>query len=444
MNQNEKWYYARNKETIGPMLLSDIRNLLKRGELKVGDLVYHEMLGNWTPAGKVAILQDAFTAAPPVGGPPLSINKVTPPSVQPRNGASTAKTTMPPSGHITIRSGKTESAPVQTLTPVTATPGATATTPIASDQESKSETEKGTPQTAGGGTLFDVSESISDPDEINVSSNMVQPEQILYEKQGLLDFIPQLLRNQFTAAFANRLGRFFTYTGIWFQLIGLILVLVYTVKVSVFNSISLFDAISLNGLSITLILATFYVNCRLMPSLHRLNRLGEGRLVSNALPDSFAMLCLIFGIYWVAGTFAAGLQSGEVLVTLESIVLAIIYFALFGYGAISAANSSSLGMTVDGTLSTAAEAAGAIQYVSKLVLRLALCGYGICMMSGTMLLLFSLITKSADIFEQLNAVVLPFKIMCCSFVPLIAYIIFLGFQFFLDFAQKVVQNSRRG
>ena len=108
-------------------------------------------------------------------------------------------------------------------------------------------------------------------------------------------------------------------------------------------------------------------------------------------------------------------------------------------------------MSVDGSMSPASEAAGAIQYLSKLFLRLSLGLYGFIMslfalkLIGTIIQSFT-VNEETAIFEGLgiaaNALGEVVTLTCVSFLPLITYLTFLGVQFFLDFAIKVVQNRR--
>lgn len=447
MNQNEKWYYARNKETIGPVTLADIRALLSRGEIKAGDLVYHEMLGQWTPAGKVALLQDAFTAAPPVSGPPLSINKT-----QPRSGGAAGavnKGVVPPTGHMTMRTGA-KNDPMQLQPPISApastTPSAAGiTNPSAGKQDSNKADDP------GDGTLFDVDGNASDPDDLAVSPDIVEGAQLLIEHAVFLDFIPNTLRGHFPNSIARALGRFFSVTGIWFNLLALLVVLVQVVTLAVSKSGSVTGALYLYGLVILLIFAGFYINRRLFSSLARLSNLGEGRIISNAVPDSLGVLFLALGIYAVVSTFATGIQQPEIALKIQAIILSFIYFGLFAFAAVTAANPGTMNMSIDASLSPASEAAGAIQYLSKLLLRLGLGFYGFSMAAATVIFLFQLLASfggSSNLFEfaiqnQISMLTTAWFMAVVSFVPLTVYIVFLSIQFFLDFAIKVVQNTRR-
>ena len=435
MNQNEKWYFARNKDTIGPVTLADMRAMMQRGEIKAGDLVYHELLGQWTPAGKVALLQDALTAAPPIAGPPLTIK-----TSQPRNDAPN-KNVAPPAGHMVMRTANAEPAPEAAAAPVDS----------ANRYEApKSDSGKAEPA-AGAGTLFDVSGSISDPDDEIDNASAMSGADTLIEKGAFLDFIPNMLRSGFPGKVSTAMGKFFASIGVLAQLISVVLIVVLAFAICKFNIALSLKALCVFGTPIIILLATSYVNKRLMPSLTRLNNLGEGRIVSTALPDSLCVVFLGLAIWGLVSNFFTGLNNENSSVLMGYAIYGFVLFAAFAFCSVTAANPGSLNMTVDGSLPPASEAAGAIQYLSKLFLRLSLGLYGFIMtlyalkLVGTIIQSFS-INEDTTVIEglgfaakTLDEVVTLTRV---SFLPLAAYLLFLGVQFFLDFAIKVVQNRR--
>ncbi|MBQ3349957.1 MAG: DUF4339 domain-containing protein [Thermoguttaceae bacterium] len=435
MNQNEKWYFARNKDTIGPVTLADMRAMMQRGEIKAGDLVYHELLGQWTPAGKVALLQDALTAAPPIAGPPLTIK-----TSQPRNNAPN-KNVAPPAGHMVMRTANAEPAPEAAAAPVDS----------ANRYEApKSDSGKAEPA-AGAGTLFDVSGSISDPDDEIDNASAMSGADTLIEKGAFLDFIPNMLRSGFPGKVSTAMGKFFASIGVLAQLISVVLIVVLAFAICKFNIALSLKALCVFGTPIIILLATSYVNKRLMPSLTRLNNLGEGRIVSTALPDSLCVVFLGLAIWGLVSNFFTGLNNENSSVLMGYAIYGFVLFAAFAFCSVTAANPGSLNMTVDGSLPPASEAAGAIQYLSKLFLRLSLGLYGFIMtlyalkLVGTIIQSFS-INEDTTVIEglgfaakTLDEVVTLTRV---SFLPLAAYLLFLGVQFFLDFAIKVVQNRR--
>lgn len=58
-----KWYYEKNGKQQGPVEESTLRGMLQRGELTSQELVWHEGMGDWTPAGRVAELVAQSTLA---------------------------------------------------------------------------------------------------------------------------------------------------------------------------------------------------------------------------------------------------------------------------------------------------------------------------------------------------------------------------------------------
>lgn len=434
MNQNEKWYFARNKDTIGPVTLADMRAMMQRGEIKAGDLVYHELLGQWTPAGKVALLQDALTAAPPIAGPPLTIK-----TSQARNNAPN-KNVAPPAGHMVMR---TANAQDSASTPADNIPSDRA-------EPVKSDSGKAEPA-AGAGTLFDVSGSISDPDDEIDNASAMSGADTLIEKGAFLDFIPNMLRSGFPGKVAAAMGKFFASIGVLMQLLSVVLIVVLAFAICKFNIAASLKLLCMFGTPIIILLANAYVNKRLMPSLTRLNNLGEGRIVSTALPDSLCVVFLGLAIWGLVSNFFTGLNNENTSVLIGYAIYGFVLFAAFAFCSVTAANPGSLNMSVDGSMSPASEAAGAIQYLSKLFLRLSLGLYGFIMslyalkLIGTIIQSFS-INEDTAVLEGLGfaakALIDVTALTCVSFLPLATYLLFLGVQFFLDFAIKVVQNRR--
>ena len=416
------------------MSLADIRAAMQRGEIKATDLVYHELLGQWTPAGKVALLQDAMTAAPPIAGPPLTIK-----TSQPRTNA-VNKNVAPPAGHMVMRNVNA---------PEAATPPESYNQPERTEPV-KTDSAKAEPA-VGAGTLFDVSGSISDPDEVIDNAGAMSGADTLIEKGAFLDFIPNMLRSGFPGKVAAAMGKFFASIGVLAQLISVVLIVVLAFAICKFNIAASLKLLCMFGTPIIILLANAYVNKRLMPSLTRLNNLGEGRIVSTALPDSLCVVFLGLAIWGLVSAFFTGLNSQNSSILIGYAIYGFVLFAAFAFCSVTAANPGSLNMTVDGSLSPASEAAGAIQYLSKLFLRLSLGLYGFIMtlyalkLIGTIIQSFT-INEETSVIEGLgfaaNALEEVVTLTCVSFLPLAAYLLFLGVQFFLDFAIKVVQNRR--
>lgn len=67
---SEGWYHARDGRQAGPLGELALRQLAASGELRAGDLVWTHGMPNWSPAGQVPALRDAFAQAP-ASPPPL-------------------------------------------------------------------------------------------------------------------------------------------------------------------------------------------------------------------------------------------------------------------------------------------------------------------------------------------------------------------------------------
>lgn len=306
-------------------------------------------------------------------------------------------------------------------------------------------------QAAGAGTLFDVSGSISDPDEEIDNASAMSGADTLIEKGAFLDFIPNMLRSGFPGKVATAMGKFFASIGVLMQLLSVVLIAVLAFAICKFNIAASLKLLCMFGTPIVILLANAYVNKRLMPSLTRLNNLGDGRIVSTALPDSLCVVFLGLAIWGLVSNFFTGLNNENTSVLIGYAIYGFVLFAAFAFCSVTAANPGSLNMSVDGSMSPASEAAGAIQYLSKLFLRLSLGLYGFIMslyalkLIGTIIQSFSINEDTAVLeglgfaAKTLDEVVTLTRV---SFLPLAAYLLFLGVQFFLDFAIKVVQNRR--
>ncbi|HEX4056348.1 MAG TPA: DUF4339 domain-containing protein [Tepidisphaeraceae bacterium] len=64
MANETRWFFARSGQQSGPVTISELKEMIGRGEVGPGDLVWHEGMGAWTPAGKT--LELAANPAAPV------------------------------------------------------------------------------------------------------------------------------------------------------------------------------------------------------------------------------------------------------------------------------------------------------------------------------------------------------------------------------------------
>ena len=48
-----EWYYARNNQQQGPIVLQALQDMARSGQLQPGDLVWRDGMPNWVPAGQV-------------------------------------------------------------------------------------------------------------------------------------------------------------------------------------------------------------------------------------------------------------------------------------------------------------------------------------------------------------------------------------------------------
>lgn len=66
-----EWYYAKNKQKVGPITAAQLKQLVANGEITRTDMVWKDGMAKWTPAGQVTGL---FTSAP-TGPPPLTFDE---------------------------------------------------------------------------------------------------------------------------------------------------------------------------------------------------------------------------------------------------------------------------------------------------------------------------------------------------------------------------------
>jgi hypothetical protein len=59
-----EWYYARDKQRVGPVALEQMRQLVGTGELRPEHVVWTEGMSQWAPAGSVEVLFPGSAAAP--------------------------------------------------------------------------------------------------------------------------------------------------------------------------------------------------------------------------------------------------------------------------------------------------------------------------------------------------------------------------------------------
>lgn len=77
------WYYAKDSQQNGPVSTDEIVRLLATGTIGAKDLVWHEGMTDWKPAGEVAELSSKPLAPLPAAVAPVSatVNPYQPPSV---------------------------------------------------------------------------------------------------------------------------------------------------------------------------------------------------------------------------------------------------------------------------------------------------------------------------------------------------------------------------
>lgn len=65
MANETKWFFARSGQQSRPVAISELKEMIARGQVGPGDLVWHEGMGAWTPAGEAPELaaNPAATAA---------------------------------------------------------------------------------------------------------------------------------------------------------------------------------------------------------------------------------------------------------------------------------------------------------------------------------------------------------------------------------------------
>ncbi|MFB3903390.1 MAG: DUF4339 domain-containing protein [Acidobacteriota bacterium] len=86
---SEDWYYFQSGSQVGPVGESIIREMLQSGRLGWDDLVWHDGLPDWVPAGQIpnlALLRvqsGPVVPAPPLGPLPPAAAPTAPPAFQP-------------------------------------------------------------------------------------------------------------------------------------------------------------------------------------------------------------------------------------------------------------------------------------------------------------------------------------------------------------------------
>ena len=505
MNLNEKWFYMKNRETHGPFTLSEIRDLIQRGEIRAMDSVFHDSLGQWTPSGKAAALQSFFgaaaalppsTAVPPLRRPvspaPATSESYSPSNSSPndaynipgpppplKSGLGSAISGTVPGINATASEAVLHrpdlNAPKSVTTSINASltpqvnifvpPTATAnnlqsgtinyatqpTNHAAGASPMEKTAVKSAEKTASEedqGELFDVDQEENSGAVLSSISNPVSEPVDSDVFKGLLDCLPAVFRSSFPTQFGDQIVRFFYDMGNWALLSGILLLVIQIVLETVQTNKFSFDRGGLLCCILSLYAAFWYVNCKLRYPIIRLNNLGEGYISSFAIPDALSVLFFIFGACGLVFFFSLGMA--KTLPISIAVILGFELFIVFAFAAVIAANPIGMKMSVNRNLSISEDSVGIIQYFMKLGIRLCCGAYGISCMSCCVLILYI----QCNLFFGKNPFGLlllyikcqqySIELLCFASIPLISYLVFLFVGCFIDFAQRGIQNGRRG
>lgn len=94
------WYYAKNGKQEGPVPKQELRDLITRGEVSPGDLVWKEGMDLWTPAGEIADLApqpEELPSSNTIGAGP-GVTSAPPPPPAPPAGEVASQTEQPQPG----------------------------------------------------------------------------------------------------------------------------------------------------------------------------------------------------------------------------------------------------------------------------------------------------------------------------------------------------------
>ena len=70
---SDQWYFAQTGQQFGPVAWSELRHMATGGELSPDDLVWHQGMANWAPAGWVEGL--LIRPEPPPPRPRFACNR---------------------------------------------------------------------------------------------------------------------------------------------------------------------------------------------------------------------------------------------------------------------------------------------------------------------------------------------------------------------------------
>ncbi len=76
-----QWFYAKEGGQRGPVSDEEIERLVRSREITEADLVWHDGMENWTPAGRVPALAAMIPGENPAAHPP-AVSPYTPPAAQ--------------------------------------------------------------------------------------------------------------------------------------------------------------------------------------------------------------------------------------------------------------------------------------------------------------------------------------------------------------------------
>jgi hypothetical protein len=251
------------------------------------------------------------------------------------------------------------------------------------------------------------------------------------------DFLLDSLRSNFNARFVDRSARDFQTCGLYGLLLAIILTAAFAVIVAI-NGNALGNLPSV-VMMLLLLMALQYVAGKSCDALDRLNRATAGTLASTALPDCFALVCLVAGLVTLFGSvpMAASLSMYPL------IVLGIAGFLVCVYLALAALNPSTLCISIVlEPVEASEEAIRVLLFLQKVLMRSVPVVLGAGVMAGTLMMGYACYEAFSGaghlMSAQLTAAAARSTLLVSAALPPAAYLLSLSCSLSLDLCGAVL------
>ncbi|NQT15619.1 MAG: DUF4339 domain-containing protein [Planctomycetes bacterium] len=220
-------------------------------------------------------------------------------------------------------------------------------------------------------------------------------------RRHVFDLVLEFARGQFTLQFVDLTSKIFTLAGHYGLYAAMVVLFAFSLLLGVrMNEV---NTILLGTGGVVILLVLQYAAGRFFEALETLNRSTPGKMASGAFLDCFALLHVFGGLVALLGLAVMAVQTGPILLVLPAIAT----FILCQYVAVLALNPESLNLTIVSQTTAGEEAIGVLSFLVKLGLRIVPVAFGVGVVWGALVLLYSvfLVFAPPETPEELIALV---------------------------------------